>query len=113
MFEVDDQKELELCLQKITNETLGTANKVLVIIPTGSMLTSMKHHIRINQDVYFLILETMELLELYKVNNHDVKTIVGTYEIKRTRGQLQLQFQAAQSNWQEVRHFIRHCSGFS
>ncbi len=55
------------------------SERVIIALP-GNFNESFGHHVKINQETYFLHNETLEMIEAYSINGVLVKTKIGHYE---------------------------------
>ncbi len=83
LVNVTSDKELNAILDMVDKANLGTRGAVLVMLPNSSWMAKVDPYagrIRIDQEIFFLAVETLELFEVYSINGQVIKTKVGYYQ---------------------------------
>ncbi len=99
IFVVKNAKDLDTVLNIADKENLGLTKNVLIVIQSMFQDVESNIRIRINQNIYFLILDSLRLYEAYKINGFVIQKTVGSYFWNSLV--LKLQFQLEDNDWSQ------------
>ena len=103
VFKIGSGQNVMMSLSLIQDHNLGTTDLVLIILPTETLINDMdytKLNIRIDQEIFFTSMDTLTINEIYRINGHLVKDLVGTYH--RNKLNESLTFNFSKANWSNV-----------
>ena len=79
---LENSSDLKMTLEFLSKFGLGKEKPIILILQTKTNLDQQEEalmKIRLDQEIFFIPLDTRELLEVYAVNNVLVKNLVGHY----------------------------------
>ncbi len=81
IFIAETKQNVEEALNIIDYNNLGTKKDILIIVEKNNAMDNIDVDIRINQNIYFLSIESLILTESYKINGFLIINTVGSYFI--------------------------------